>query len=254
MKIYFAAKLFFTTPVLLLTHLIYCQETIQFSSKDELAITADAYIAHPKEAPFIVLFHQASWSRGEYLEIAPQLNQMGFNCMAIDQRSGDQINGLVNETKKRATAAGKQTDYLDALGDMYSAIAYAKKHYSTGKMIIWGSSYSASLSLKIAGDAKEKIDAVLAFAPGEYFKKPSEKAITIKSSAKNIQIPTFITSAKNEKDNWWEIYQSINTSTKKYYLPKTQGSHGSRALWKKFPHSESYWTATKIFLKQFLDS
>ena len=34
---------------------------------------ADLYIAHDASAPFILLFHQAGWSRGEYLEIAPKL-------------------------------------------------------------------------------------------------------------------------------------------------------------------------------------
>lgn len=69
-------------------------KTITFPSKDGLTLTADLYIMHDKSAPFIVLFHQARWSRGEYEEIAPRLNMMGFNCMAVDLRSGGQVNGV----------------------------------------------------------------------------------------------------------------------------------------------------------------
>ena len=58
------------------------KKKIEFSSEDGLKITADLYMVHSEEKPFIVLFHQAGWSRGEYLEIAPKLNKIGFNCMA----------------------------------------------------------------------------------------------------------------------------------------------------------------------------
>ena len=77
-------------------------KTVHYKSKDGIQITADLYMSHKTSAPFIVLFHQARWSRGEYREIAPKLNKMGFNCLAVDQRSGDAVNGVENETKKSA--------------------------------------------------------------------------------------------------------------------------------------------------------
>ena len=64
-------------------------KTIEFPSMDNLQITADVYLTENKDAPFILLFHQAGWSRGAYREIGPQLNALGFNCMSIDQRSGN---------------------------------------------------------------------------------------------------------------------------------------------------------------------
>jgi len=69
-------------------------KTITFPSHEGVTITADLYITNEdKNIPFIVLFHQAGFSRGEYREIAPKLNKLGFNCMAIDQRSGDGVIG-----------------------------------------------------------------------------------------------------------------------------------------------------------------
>jgi len=48
---------------------------IEIDSLDGLKITADLYMkSSDKAQPFIVLCHQAGWSRGEYREIAPKLN------------------------------------------------------------------------------------------------------------------------------------------------------------------------------------
>ena len=226
-------------------------ETITFNSKDGVEITADVYITHPDTAPFIVLFHQAGWSRGEYREIAPKLNQMGFNCMAIDQRSGNAVNGVSNETYKSAKQKMKETQYLDALVDMESAIDHARKYFAKGKLVIWGSSYSAALVLKIAGDQPELMDGALSFAPGEYYKSAGKPGDFIQTSAKNIHVPIFITSARSEKGNWWKIYESIKTDSKAHFIPETSGNHGSRALWNKFPDHKDYWKAVTDFLDQF---
>lgn len=229
---------------------IQAQTTIQFASEDELSITADLYKTH-EQAPFIILFHQAGWSRGEYAEIAPKLNSMGFNCLAVDQRSGGEVNGVKNETKQAAEKLGKGTTYVDALPDMRAAIAYVKKTYNPEKLIIWGSSYSSALSLKLAGDHPDQIDGVLAFAPGEYFKRQGKPGDYITTSAKKISQPAFITSAKAEKNNWWGIYEAIPEEKKQHYLPKTAGNHGARALWSKFSDHQGYWEAVTSFLTQF---
>ena len=234
--------------LLLVSVLSHAMETITFKAEDGVDITAELYITHPNTAPFIVLFHQANWSNGEYLEIAPRLNAMGYNCMAIDQRSGGGINGITNNTKASAEKASKGTQFLDAEIDMLTAIAHAKGNYATGKLIIWGSSYSSSLVLKIAGEKPELVDGVLAFSPGEYFGGFGKPKDFISSSAKSITKPVFITSAKKEKGNWWEIYEAIGSKNKKYFLPETTGNHGSRALWQKFNDSKDYWKAVKEFL------
>lgn len=227
------------------------KDTITFPATDGLLITADVYLPHRnKSTPLIVLFHQAGWSRGEYLEIAPILNEMGFNCMAIDQRSGKAINGVENETAKRASKAGKSTTYTDALVDIESALIYARKHYGPGKVIAWGSSYSAALVLKVAGDNAALVDGALAFAPGEYFSRFGKSATWIQESAKHIDVPVFITSAHREEEKWSAIYAAIKSTKKVSFLPTSAGNHGSRALWKQFEDSGSYWDSVKVFLKK----
>lgn len=225
---------------------------IGFPSVDGLEITADLYAPYDSSAPFIIFFHQAGWSRGEYLEIAPKLLAKGFNCMAVDLRSGGSINGVENETHKQAKSLNLPTKYVNAYPDIESAVAYAKKNFAKGKLIIWGSSYSSALVLKYAGDHQD-VDGVLSFSPGEYFSGQGESNSYITDAAKNIEVPVFITSAKGEKKSWSGIYDAIPSENKTYFLPELAGNHGSRALWEKFKESGAYWTAVDAFLeKNFL--
>src|SRR3954453_731661 len=108
---------------------------VPFPSKDSVGITANVWLPHSVTAPFIVLFHQAGWSRAEYDEIAPRLVAMGFNCMAVDARAGGGVNGVRNETQRRAKAAGRGTDFLDAEQDLEAALRYARARYARGKVL-----------------------------------------------------------------------------------------------------------------------
>ena len=222
-------------------------ETVSFPTSDGLEVSAELYIQHANTAPLIVLFHQAGWSRGEYIEIAPKLNAMGFNCIAVDQRSGKVVNNVINLTAQQATKFGRKTDYQTVLPDMVAAVAYAQEHHAKGKLIIWGSSYSAALVFNVAASLPSIVDGVLAFSPNASAQWTQD---WILSSAQKLQQPVFITSAKREKDNWWPIYQAISSNNKSYFLPETAGNHGSRALWDRFDDSGDYWAAVKDFLNK----
>lgn len=238
-------KYLFTISLLLIGLSISAQETIRLTADDGLEVTADLYKTHSDSVPFIILFHQAGWSRGEYLEIAPKLNALGYNCLAVDQRSGNKINNVENLTYKKAKKAKKGTKFVDAFPDIEAAVRYVRMSFPNTKIILWGSSYSSSLVLKYAGDYPDNMQGVLAFSPGEYFKSKD----FIQNSAKNITCPSFITSAKGEKARWWEIHQAIPTKTKTFYLPSGAGNHGSRSLWEKFSDNVGYWEAVKRFLE-----
>ncbi len=225
-------------------------ETILFPSEDGLEITADLYRAHDDpETPFIVLFHQAGWSRGEYREIAPKLVARGFNCLAIDQRSGGEVNGVVNRTHERAIAAELDTAYLDAIPDLRAAVAFARKHHARGKLVAWGSSYSAALVLRLGGEEASFADGIAAFAPGEYFERFGRSATWVRDSARRLNGPVFITSAREEYPNWKDIFEVIPSDSKIRFVPETEGNHGSRALWEQFEDHEAYWGAVERFLK-----
>lgn len=223
---------------------------VEFPSLDGLEITADLYAPHEdRRMPFIVLCHQAQWSRGEYREIAPKLNALGFNCLAIDQRSGGSVNGVDNETAKRAQEKQLGTNYVDARPDIVAALRHVRKEkLARGALIAWGSSYSSALVIQVVGSEKNIADGVISFAPGEYFTRFGKPNTWVQASAAKIKKPVFITSAKNEKPQWQNIFAAIPSKAKASFLPETDGNHGSRALWSQFSDSEAYWKALTEFL------
>ena len=219
--------------------------TVTFPTTDDLTITADLYWTGDANAPFILLFHQADYSRGEYLEIAPKLNALGYNCLAIDQRSGGAVNGVKNDIYQAAKAAGLQTGYTQAYPDLQSALDYVEKTYLPDQLIVWGSSYSASLALILASEHPNEISAVLAFSPGEYFKLNGKQ---VSEYAANITQPAFITSAKSEEKSWRGIADQITSDGSVFLVPEGNGRHGSSALFEKTPNYAEYWTAVEQFL------
>lgn len=221
-------------------------ETVHFNSSDNVKVTADLYMTSNTSAPFIILYHQAGYSRGEYLNIAPQLNALGFNCMAVDQRSGDSVNKVRNETHQEAVSLNKPTEYFDAIEDIEAAYLYVKYGIKPEKIILWGSSYSAAIMFYMGSVHHDNLSGLLAFSPGEYFKINGKD---IKSFASKVTCPVFVTSAKSEYQNWKSIYASVK-SDKTYFLPETEGKHGSKALWQDNPGHDAYWVAVKGFLNQ----
>ena len=222
------------------------KETLTFLSSDQVKITADVYMTANEDAPFILLFHQAGYSRGEYLEIAPILNEMGYNCMAIDQRSGKGVNGVQNETYKDAVSKGKMTQYPDAYSDLEAALIFVKQQYHPKKIIVWGSSYSSSLVFILAAKHPE-IAAIMSFSPGSYFEFEGS---TIVEWAKQVKAPIFVTSSKNESKKCSQFILVSEHTKSQQYIPDLNGFHGSKALWKEKEGHEGYWKAVAYFLNE----
>ena len=226
--------------------------TISFPSLDGLEITADTYISQEAgKTPMVIMFHQAHWSRGEYREAGPRFNEMGYNAIAVDLRSGNEVLGIVNQTALRAREKRKKTRYIDAMQDVRAALAYARSRYHPTRLLAIGSSYSAGLLLKAAGEYPGLVDGIILFSPGEYFTDEGMPHDWVSQSARKITIPVFITSARQEKSAWAEIYHAINTKSKFSYIPITNGQHGSRSLWSRFEDNEGYWRVIDTFLKSF---
>lgn len=219
--------------------------TVTFPSADGLDVTADLYWAGSADAPFIILFHQARYSRGEYLEIAPKLNALGYNCLALDQRSGDTCNDVANETARAAKGKNLPSSYEDAYPDLEAALQYVMEQYAPNQLIAWGSSYSASLTLILASEHPREVQAALAFSPGEYFRYQDQ---SVADYAARIKQPVFITSARSEESSWRPIAKKIRSSGCVFFVPEESGVHGSSALFESTPNNAEYWTAVEGFL------
>lgn len=229
------------TLLLILITVVFsnAQQQVQFSAADGIKVTADLYEINTS-APVILLAHQARFSRGEYKDIALRLNQMGFNALAIDQRSGKTVNGVSNETHKIAASVGMPTSFQDARPDIEAGINYVKSRYNRS-VILWGSSYSASLALIIAKTNSDVL-AALAFSPGEYFNGTPSVA----ASSAGITKPVFVTSTKSEAKEIASIIDGLKNVDQ--FVPKGTGVHGSKALWADSAEQAEYWAAVSAFL------
>jgi len=241
MRTYFLVLGFFIS---LMATSSLAQQAVTFESTDGLTITADLYVSSTQN-PYIILLHQAGYSRGEYREIAPKLVNLGYNCLAVDLRSGEEVNFIKNETAAWAKAKNLPTSYLDALPDIHAAIAFVKQ--KTNKpVVLWGSSYSASLSLMVAPE-ELKVGALVVFSPGEYF-NPKD---LVRSKISKISIPVLALSSKTEYPAMVDLLSVVSKSLVSTFKPSgAEGKHGSKALWKSNPTNNEYWMAVTMFFSK----
>lgn len=221
------------------------KQTVEFESLDSLLIAADLYEIDASK-PCIVLCHQARFCKFEYAGVAERFNKLGFNCLAIDQRSGGPICNQRNETWLRAIAQNKPVDYLDAEQDIVAAIDYAYQKYNQ-PVIILGSSYSSTLCV-YQGLENDKVSAVISFSPGNYF---AEQRGDLIPQLINFEKPFFFTAAKNEIPFVREIVLGRKrTDNQIVFSPVGEGAHGARVLWETQQDGEEYWVALEDFLKK----
>lgn len=223
------------------------QQLINFPGKDGLVISADLYEISP-QAPYVIMFHQAGSSRGEYREIAPKIVKLGYNCLAVDIRSGKEFNYVPNKTAALAQELKLPNHYIASLSDMQSAIEWAS-HRSRKPIIIMGSSFSASLALLLA-KINPQVLAVIAFSPGEYF----EKSNFVRDTIKNLKVPVFIGCTKDEYPFVKNLVSEIPPQFLTLFYPsKGKGIHGAKALFKENSTNEEYWLALLLFFNQIKD-
>jgi dienelactone hydrolase len=235
--LYFLISLFFQTAVT-------GQKKVSFPSTDGLTVTADLYLKDPA-FPFILLFHQGNYSRGEYNEIAPKLLNLNYNCLSVDLRSGGKVNFIENETCLEAAGKKIPHNMLDARADIQAAIRYAGK-FNPKPVVLFGSSYSASLSL-VEANKNPRVRAVVAFSPGEFFRP----GLIVKEALEGYDKKVFIATTLGEFNYVAKMLAEIPESEKTFFTPKsTQGISGAKALWESSAGNPEYWLALFMFFKE----
>lgn len=202
-----------------------------------------------KPKALILLFHQAESGKDEYATIAPRLATWGYASLRIDQRAGGELFGGNATAKGIGVKPGHvatSAEYLAAKPDLEAALAWAEAKKLP--VILWGSSYSASLVFLLAAE-HPGVRAVMAFSPGEYF---DDKTLVAKAAAK-VRVPVFATSAKDghEIDAARDILAAL-PGAKEQFVPKLGGVHGSSTLLRaKNPEgAEPAWSAALAFLQK----
>jgi hypothetical protein len=220
------------------------QQKVTFPADDGLKITADLYLKD-YQLPFILLFHQGESSRGEYNEIAARLLKLEYNCLAVDLRSGEKMNYIENETASRAKENNFSHTYLDAQKDIKAAIMFVQK-YNKKPVILFGSSYSASLSLIIA-QKNDNVKAVIAFSPGEFFRPE----VIVKDAITGLSKPVFVSTSDIEYNYIEEMLSGVPETNKHIYRPpEGKGVHGAKALWNVNESSDECWLELMLFFKR----
>lgn len=223
----------------------YIPTKVEFNAPDGLAINGNLYEVDKKK-PIILLTHQAGYNRMEYADIAPKLNELGYNCLVIDLRSGGPFAGKPNNTNTRATEKGLQPEMVDAQQDIAAAITYLNKKYKE-KVIVWGSSFSSSLAI-LEGLNNNKVKAIIGFSPGDYF---GDAAPSLKTVFSKINKPYLVTSSKQEAATLTSLIgNSKLKNNQQQFIPESNGFHGSRAIWEGQEGADEYWNAVTQFLNQ----
>ncbi len=205
-------------------------------------LISGVYTKAEKPKALILLFHQAGSGKDEYALIAPRLAGAGYSSLRIDARAGGNLYG-VNETVQRL---GKSAPYLEAKQDLEAALDWAKGQKLP--VVLWGSSYSASLVFLLAAGHPGDVKAVMAFSPGEYF---DDKQLVHRAAAK-VSVPVFVTSAQTSEEigEAKAILDAAASKDKVQYMPSAGSVHGSSTLLRaKNPGgAEPVWQAALNFL------
>lgn len=225
---------------------IWAQKTVTFPASDSITVSADLFESYIDTDKFLILCHQEEYSRGEYRDIAPKLMKMNFNCLAIDLRNGKEINYVNNETAMAAKTAGSATKLIDSEKDILGAIDYVRSINPKAEIILLGSSFSASLCLKVAKDRND-VRAVIAYSPGEFFGD-----LNIQSYIKGLNIPTYMASPRSEYSYASQIVSTVEQGTLTKFRPENaEGEHGAKALWWTSSANDDYWLSLLLFLEKF---
>lgn len=170
-------------------------DEVEIKTEDGILVYGDLFVVERgKKAPTVLLFHQAgSNGRAEYGYHVGRLTEYGYNVFLIDQRSGGSQFGGENRTVE--DLSGDQYSYCDAYPDLEAALEYLNDERFTGPRYAWGSSYSATLALRLGMEYPDDLSAVLAFSPAAgQVMAPCSASVYIK----NIEIPSFVATPASE--------------------------------------------------------
>lgn len=199
---------------------------VTFNAADGGVIYADLLVSDAgKSAPLILFFHQASANgRAEYSAIVPELATLGYNLLIVDQRSGGSHFGGTNRT---VDARGGKTPYCPAYVDLEAALSFVIAEGFDGPRFAWGSSYSAALVLKLAGEHGDDLTGVLAFSPAS---GSGMGACAANQFVSDVKIPAIGFRPQSEMSDSGKAQQDLFIEHGLEFYVAADGVHGSSML------------------------
>ena len=216
-------------------------QPVRFRAADGRPVFGDLREAQGSPRGTILLFHMAGSNLGEYAPIAPVLNELGFDTLAIDQRSGGPMWGRTNRTVGRTP----MLYWAAAAPDLDGALSFARKHLP-GPVLAWGSSYTAALVFDLAARHPADVAGVLAFSPDEYV-----SGVSVHGAAAMLRVPVFITMASDPREvaAARKVAAAVRGGRVSLHLPN-QGLHGSQTL--RADRNPVGWTRVWLAVRSFL--
>jgi dienelactone hydrolase len=220
---------------------------VSFEAVDRGVVYADWYRrAKERSRLLFLMFHQAGSNAAEYATIAPRVVDLGFDCLAVDTRSGGQKFQRNNRT---VMARGGSASFNRAYTDMQAALRWAIDGQGYDGVVAWGSSYTAALVFELAAEHDE-VRAVISFSPGEHLGEGEP----VRRFASRVHVPVFVASAPGvEVREAARIVEPVPAGLVTQFIPKS-GVHGSSALRADVnPQSRAdYWRSLEAFVRTAL--
>jgi dienelactone hydrolase len=199
---------------------------VQFSTADGRTVFAELYSATAeKNAPLLMLFHQAGSNAKEYAPLTSEWTKNGFKCLAVNLRSGGDMWDADNPT---AAQYRRDPGYLAAYQDMEAAMNWALRQ-RFDRIAVVGSSYSASLVFHLA-DQFTQISLVAAFSPGEY----GEMKGSVGAWMSAVRCPVLVACAASEEADVRPLFKNVREpdipGASNVFVVFDPGAHGASAM------------------------
>lgn len=179
---------------------------------------------HPGAGPLILLIAAPDGAAADADRIAFDLYAMGYSTLSL----------------AAAPEASKALPHLEA------ALTWAKSQHGGRKVILWGSGASAAGALLLAAKHPDRVEAVLAFSPGEDL--PGAPGAVAEAAAR-VRMPVFIMTPTAEKARIASLVAALATPT--VHLLDA-AVHGDAALSpNRCASSETHWGHVRKFLNHF---
>lgn len=196
---------------------------VELRAADGLAVAGEWQEPAGRRRATLLLFHMAGSNLAEYAPIVPELLRRGFATLAIDQRSGGTLWGRRNAT---AAALPRDPGFAAAAADLAAALDWLRAGDPGGRVLLWGSSYSAALVFPLAAARPEAVAGLLAFSPGEYL-----QGVSVRAAAARVTCPVFVTSDADpaEEAAAAALLAAVRGAPRRQFRPR-EGAHGSAIL------------------------
>jgi dienelactone hydrolase len=227
---------------------------VRFPVRDSLAVVADVHRgAAGRGGPTILLFHQGGGNaRGEYRSITPRLLREGYHVVAADIRGGGDRFGSAN----RAGPAPADFDYCDALPEVEAVVNLARAQGFTGPLVLWGSSYTASLALQAAARRSADVRAVLAFSPASGEPMRHCEPATYVGWLTRAGVPALVLRPRAELNDTGRVarLEAMRRDGAEVFVAE-RGAHGSSMLdaERSGAGTDAQWSAVLGFLRRALE-